>query len=255
MKSIFITGAATGIGRQIARRFHSQGWFVGLFDIDKAGVDTLAKELGDNTFCGELDVTDVETWNRQLEAFYKDSGQRLDVLVNNAGILFSGFFDSIPIEHHQAIMNVNVGGVMNGCYSALPWLRKTKNSCVVNIASASAIYGSPSLASYSASKFAVRGLTEALNLEWESYDIRVLDIWPLFVKTNMVEGMDASSIKKMGVNLTSDDVAKTVEKAVTAGADNRKIHWPVGFMESIFKLSVDLLPAGLCRLFVKKTSM
>lgn len=255
MKSIFITGAATGIGRQIARRFHSQGWFVGLFDIDKVGVDTLAKELGDNTFCGELDVTDVETWNRQLEAFYKDSGQRLDVLVNNAGILFSGSFESIPIEHHQALMNVNVGGVMNGCYSALPWLRKTKNSCVVNIASASAIYGSPSLASYSASKFAVRGLTEALNLEWESYDIRVLDIWPLFVKTNMVEGMDASSIKKMGVNLTSDDVAKTVEKAVNAGADNRKIHWPVGFMESIFKLSVDLLPAGLCRLFVKKTSM
>lgn len=255
MRSIFITGAAAGIGRAIAQRFHSQGWFVGLFDIDEAGVNSLACELGDNTFSGGLNVTDADAWNQQLEAFFNASGQRLDVLVNNAGILSSGIFESIPLATHQAIMNVNVGGVINGCYSALPWLRKTNSSCVVNIASASAIYGSPSLASYSASKFAVRGLTESLNLEWESYGVRVCDVWPLFVQTNMVEGMDAGSIDNMGVKLTPDDVAKTVEKAVNASPSNKKIHWPVGFTERMFKLSVDLLPAGLCRLFVKKSSM
>lgn len=254
MRSIFITGAAAGIGRAIAQRFHAQGWFVGLFDIDEAGVTALAEQFGERTLSGRLDVRDIEIWNKQLEAFFSAAGQRLDVLVNNAGILASGSFELIPLQRHQAIININVNGVMNGCYAAFPWLQKTAESCVVNMASASSIYGSPSLASYSASKFAVRGLTEALNLEWESHGIRVCDVWPLFVQTQMLEGVDTGSIDNIGVKLSTADVALTVEKVINAGANNHQVHWPVGFVERMFKLGVALLPARLCRAFVKRVS-
>ncbi|MDX1497282.1 MAG: SDR family oxidoreductase [Salinisphaeraceae bacterium] len=247
MKSIFITGAAAGIGKAIAEHFHANGWFVGLYDIDSAGVERLARELGKNALAGELDVTDIQAWKSQLDAFFKAAGNRLDALINNAGIIASGPFEDIPIERHEAIANINFAGMMKGCHAALPYLKQTPESCVVNIASASAMYGQPSLVSYAASKFAVRGFTEGLNLEWEAQGVRVVDVWPIFVQTAMVENMKAKSIKTMGVKLGPEDVAKVVEKAVKAGPKSHKVHWIVGADAKFINSIMGMFPNRLSR--------
>lgn len=232
--SIFITGAAAGIGQATARLFAAQGWFVGLFDVDEIGLKKMSQELGaDNSYAGVLNVTDVEAWQKNLTAFMQQAG-RLDVLLNNAGILASGTLESIPLARQHLLIDVNIKGVLNGCYSALPHLKNTQGSRVINLCSASALYGQPSLAVYSATKFAVRGLTEALDLEWAAHGIKVMDILPLFVQTDMVTNMNASSIKNMGVHLTSQDVADTILQAALYNKKIAKVHWTVGFSTRLF---------------------
>lgn len=250
-RSIFITGAAAGIGAATARRFAALGWFVGLYDVDQAGVEHLAAELGtDRTLAGRLDVADAAAWGEALAAFVGRAG-RLDALVNNAGILSSGAFESIPLARQQAIVDVNVKGVLNGCHTAFPYLRDTPGSCVVNMSSASAIYGQPSLAIYSSTKFAVRGLTEALDIEWQAHGIRVMDVMPLFVQTSMVQGMDAKAIGKLGVNLGPEDVAATIVDAVTNAPRVPRVHRLVGTQVKFFYKVAGLTPDWLARLINK----
>jgi len=157
--SVVITGAAAGIGRSTALLFARHGYRVGAFDIDTAGLASLAEEGASITagriVTGALDVTDTAAWTRVLEEFCTDG--RLDVLVNNAGLLSSGPFEEIPVSRHRRIVEVNVTGVLLGCHAAFPYLRDTPGAQIVNMCSASALYGQPELATYSATKFAVRG--------------------------------------------------------------------------------------------------
>lgn len=246
--SIFITGAAAGIGRACAHYFAAQGWFVGAFDVDEVGLASLRAELG-NQRCltAVLDVTDADAWSRVLARFWDTAGQRLDVLVNNAGVLASGDFADIPLGQQQRIVQINVQGVINGCHTAFPYLKRTPDACVVNLASASAIYGQPGLATYSASKFAVRGLTEALDAEWHGHGIRVRSVWPLFVQTAMVRGMDIASVKSLGVRLTSDDVAQAVFAASQDRASIASVHRTVGIQAGALRLATRLSPDFVTR--------
>ncbi|WP_107864891.1 SDR family oxidoreductase [Agitococcus lubricus] len=229
MPCIFITGAAAGIGAETARLFAQNGWFVGLFDIDETGLHKLQQELGQHVcMTGQLNVADEAQWQKALTAFFSKTG-RLDVLLNNAGILASGKCTEIPLKRLHQLIDVNVKGVLNGCYLAYPYLKQTANARIINLCSASALYGQPSLAVYSATKFAVRGLTEALELEWAGDGIRVMDVLPLFVQTSMVTNMDANSIKNMGVSLTAIDVAQTIWQAANYQKRLAKVHWTVGF--------------------------
>lgn len=248
--SIFITGAAAGIGQAAARHFAARGWFVGLYDLDAEGVAALARELGDDrALAGRLDVTRGEDWQAALAGFHQRTG-RLDVLLNNAGILVSGPFESIPLARQQAVVDVNVKGVLAGCHAAFPYLKRQAGARVINMASASALYGQPSLATYSATKFAVRGLTEALDLEWQAHDIRVMDIMPLFVQTGMVVGMNAKSIASLGVKLTPEDVAQVIWQAATARAT--RVHWPVGMQSRLFYSLVGLAPDWVTRRLTRR---
>jgi len=252
-KSIFITGAAQGIGRATAERFAREGWFVGLYDIDTDALTALREQLGaDDCSAGVLDVRDPAAWTSALETFFIAAGGRLDVLLNNAGIATSGAFTEIPLSMHHAIVDVNLKGVINGAHTAYPFLRRTPGSRLINLASASAIYGAAGLASYSSTKFAVRGLTEALDLEWRSQGIRVSDIWPLFVKTKMVDRLDLTAIRSMGVRLTADDVANTIWKA--ANHRGHRVHWPVGAQTQAMYRAICLLPDRLNRAVVAKLS-
>jgi len=244
--AVLITGAANGIGAEIARRFAKEGWFIGVSDLDANAVRELVSELGEDRSMGlSLDVTSEDQWQSALESFEQRTG-RLDLLVNNAGVLFSGRFETIPLAKQLLLMDVNVKGVVTGCYKAFPYLKKTASSRVINLASASAIYGQPSLAAYSSSKFAVRGLTEALNIEWEDHDITVMDMMPLFVSTAMVKDMDAQSISKLGVKLTPTDVANAVWKAANSGR-KRQIHWPVGLDTQILYRFSGFMPDWVSR--------
>ncbi|KAF0802406.1 short chain dehydrogenase, partial [Alcanivorax xiamenensis] len=171
-KSILITGTASGIGLATARHFHQHGWRVGLLDINETALADLARDL-DGAWFHPLDVTDAEARTQAVSAF--TGAGALDALFNCAGILRMGRFEAISAEQHKRIIDINVTGLVNMSLAALPALRRADAPVVINMSSASALYGVPHLASYSASKFAVRGLTEALNIEWKRLGIRVVD--------------------------------------------------------------------------------
>jgi NADP-dependent 3-hydroxy acid dehydrogenase YdfG len=241
-----ITGAANGIGAATARLFVSRGWFVGIGDIDPEALAALAADLGDaNVLPLPLDVRSVQDWQSALQALHERS-ERLDLLVNNAGILESGPFEECPLERHHAVVDTNIKGMVNGCALAKPWLAATRGACVVNLSSAAAVYGQASLATYSATKFAVRGLTEALNIEWQAAGIRVMDVMPLYVHTDMLQGLRAPSALRLGVHLSPDDVARVVWRAA-AHRGYARVHWPVGLPAALMRRLTALSPDRLNR--------
>lgn len=251
MKTIFITGAANGIGRATAELFWQQGWFVGAYDLDAGRVASWAEEKGERVIAGALDVTDSAQWAPAIESFLAASEGRLDVLLNNAGILADGPFSDIPLERQHAIIDVNVKGVMNGCYAAKPHLQA--GARVISLCSASALYGAASVATYSASKFAVRGLTEALQVEWHADGIHVCDLMPIFVRTAMVDSMTkVHSTKTLGVHLTAETVAATVLRAATERRP--QIHYLVGAQTRQLQIAARLLPEWALARIMRKLS-
>lgn len=241
--AIFITGAAAGIGRATAERFAAAGWFVGLYDLAAEPCDMLRQRLGaDRALAEGLDVRDAAAFAAALARFHARAG-RLDVLFNCAGILATGAFAEIPAARHHALVDVNLKGVINGAHAAYPYLKQTRGSCLINMASASAIHGTPGFASYGATKFAVKGLTEALSLEWAGDGIRVMDLLPLFVATPMVANVEAppATIGRLGVNLQADDVARVVWQAAHWRRWPR-IHWYPGLQSRALALATKLMP-------------
>src|SRR5580698_3867524 len=120
-KAIFITGAASGIGRATALLFAEKGWFVGAYDRNAEGLKALEQEIGAvNIVTGVLDVTDKPAFEVALTAFSAQTGGKLDLLYNNAGIGRGGPFDQQPFEEILETVRVNLIGVLNGIHSALP---------------------------------------------------------------------------------------------------------------------------------------
>jgi NADP-dependent 3-hydroxy acid dehydrogenase YdfG len=255
--AIFITGAAAGIGLATAELFASRGWFLGLYDVDEAGLRVLRERFGkDNCITGTLDTTNVPAYTAALEAFWNASGCRIDVLFNNAGIAPANEFEKIPLERHHRTVEVNLNGVINGCYLALPYLIRTPDARVISMCSASAIYGAPGLSVYSSTKFAVRGLTESLNVEWDRHGIRVMDIMPLFVNTPMVRQFEhqPESARKMGVRLSAEDIAEVVWKGATRPIWMTPVHFYPGVQTFLMHLLTKITPSFINRMVVKKLS-
>lgn len=254
-KSIFITGAAAGIGRATALRFAAAGWRVGLYDVNLIGLKALASEIGPQAVIGRLDVTNDMAFDKALAAFAEPTDGRIDVLFNNAGILSTGDFESLPLKRCHQLIDINAKGVVNGCHAALPYLKAAKGR-VINMASASAIYGTPAFAVYSSTKFFVRGLTEALNIEWARLGIHVCDVMPLFVDTPMVQGVaeKPKSIKNLGVRLTADDIAAVVYQAATQAAWRSPVHWVPGRQTQLMALANKITPQRLYRISTRYLS-
>ncbi len=239
-KSIFITGAASGIGRATATLFAQRGWFVGAFDVNEIGLQALMQEIGtDNGIIRRLDVTDRADFESAVAAFGAETGGTMDILFNNAGIGESGWFEDVPLEAALRVVQVNFVGVLNGIYAALPLLKATKNSLCFTTSSSSATYGMPRLAVYSATKHAVKGLTEALSIEFARHGIRVADTLPGLIDTAILRNtpnrtgdrppatddtLRANAPKKGAFRLMPPSaVAEAVWKAYASD----KLHWYV----------------------------
>ncbi len=183
-QAIFITGAASGMGRETAKLFAGKGWLVGASDVNTDGLKTLQQELG-SEFCWtrKLDVTSKPDFDAALAEFAVKSGGRLDLMFNNAGIGESGWFEDVPYEAAMRVVQINFVGALNGAYAALPLLKKTPNSLLFTTSSSSATYGMPRIAVYAATKHGVKGLTEALSVEWARHGVRVADVLPGLIDT------------------------------------------------------------------------
>ena len=232
-KAVFITGAASGIGLASAKRFAAEGWFVGLSDIDGIGLKAALVAIGPaNGAIFKLDVRDRAAWAAALADFAKLTEGRVDVLVNNAGVARFGPFDSHEDADIDLQLDINIKGVINGARAGLPWLKATPGSRLINISSCAGLYGSPGLAVYSATKFAVRGLSEALDVEFAPQGVAVACVMPWFVETAILNASSPGSNTNMSDVLKGgglpvypvEDAAEVVWKA----AHGRDLHYFVG---------------------------
>ena len=227
-KSIFVTGAASGMGRATARLFARNGWFVGIVDVNEQGLEALASEIGaENCHVSTLDVTDRAAYQSVLKGFDDKAGGRLDVLYNNAGIISGGLFGDMDFALIEKILQVNLMGTVNGIHAAYPMLKKTPNSLCFTTSSSSAIYGAAGLAAYSTSKHAVKGLTEALSVEFALIDSRAADTLPGHIATGMMSDEFGNNLPKEGPWRLVP--AEAVADVVWASYHDKtgKLHWYV----------------------------
>ena len=248
--SIFITGAASGIGLAAARHFHKMGYVVAMADLNFALLEEVTEQWDKARISlYPLDVSDFSQAQQVMSEFCNNTDNSLSVLLNNAGILDVGAFEDISNNQHQRIISVNVMGVINLCQAAWPYLKNNSKSTIVNMSSASSDYGVPGLASYSASKFAVKAPTEALELEWQKYGIRVCDVMPPFVATNMLNSQKktAKVMQRLGTHLTAEDVVAVIDKQVRQPNTHRTVSVSYGLLHFLSTVS----PAYINRLVMK----
>lgn len=207
--SIIVTGGARGIGRATVERFARQGASVAIGDLDPELADEVAGAYGDRVVAARLDVTDPASWREFLEVV--DGLGPWDVLVNNAGIMPLGSVLKEPDEVTRAIFNVNVHGPINGTKAVAPGMVERGRGHIVNVASAVGRLAVADGASYSASKFAVVGFSEATRAELGPAGVDVSVVLPTVVQTELSAGVPAAK----GVPpVTPEDVAKVIEQVV-----------------------------------------
>lgn len=186
-KSIFVTGAASGMGRATALLFARKGWFVGAYDINQDGLDSLKNEIGqDNGIFESLDVADPDAFATAMASFGRSTDGTLDLMFNNAGIAAGGLLDEQPWDEIKRIIDINLMGVIIGARLATPLLANTPGSLLLNMSSSSAIFGTAGISIYSATKHAVRGLTEALSIELKRFGVRAADLLPGLIDTPLL---------------------------------------------------------------------
>ena len=175
-KVALVTGAARGTGAEVARRFVAEGACVVVADIRDELAAEVAADLGRSARSRHLDVTDADAWAATV-AELRDREGGLDVLVNNAAVLHLATIDATAAVEFERIMRVNVLGPFLGTRACLPLLRETRGA-IVNIGSIDSVEGTPLTSAYTASKFALRGLTKVTALENARFGVRANIVCP-----------------------------------------------------------------------------
>lgn len=239
-----VTGAGSGIGRATAELLVKEGWQVVLVDVNGDAVERASHELGPQTWFTTCDLSNIDAVDTLMQQVAARTGGRLDLLVNNAGLLWSGNFKDQPPQNIARVTTVNTIALAICTRLAFPLLKASADAggkpIVINLSSASAVAGIPSLAIYSASKFWVRGFTDALAVEWRGQGITVRDVMPPFVHTPMMSGDAAANPfhVRMGANLSPNDVAR----AILASTRGGPVHRYITFKLQLTRLLVAILP-------------
>ena len=186
-KVVIVTGGARGMGASHVRRLASEGAKVVITDLLEEDGEKLASEIGDQALFIKQDVTSAEDWKNVIEKTEAAFGP-VDVLVNNAGIdVPEQNLDEYSEETYQKVISVNQDSVFLGMKYVVPSMKKAGGGSIINISSLAGIVGAYKKIAYTASKFAVRGMTKAAALELGDYGIRVNSIHPGFIRTAMTE--------------------------------------------------------------------
>jgi len=183
-KVALVTGAARGTGAEIARRFAAEGARVVATDVrDALGRET-AGALGAAARYRRLDVTAEADWQAAVEELRAQEG-RLDVLVNNAAVIHLSSIEDTPLDVFETVLRVNCSGPFLGTRACLPLLRAAGRGAIVNVGSINSLHAFPGSAGYTASKFALRGLTRVTALENGRHGVRANLVCPLMGNAEM----------------------------------------------------------------------
>lgn len=197
-KVALVTGGSQGMGEAHVRRFAAEGAKVVVADLNAAAGEKIVSEIGSDAVFVQLNVARESDWQAAVKIAEERFGP-ITVLVNNAGIIGPiHAATDLAEEDYQKVCAVNQTGVFLGMKHVIPSMLKAGGGSIVNISSISgivAIFGTPNLA-YAASKFAVRGMTKQVAMEFAAKGIRVNSVHPGYIKTPMAtEALDAESMK------------------------------------------------------------
>ncbi|MFF0542223.1 glucose 1-dehydrogenase [Nocardia thailandica] len=222
-KVAVISGAARGMGAAHARRFVGEGASVVLGDVLDAEGEALAAELGEAAVYQHLDVREPDQWKAVVELAVERFGG-VQVLINNAGIANGNRLVDFALDEWQRIIDINLTGTFLGMQAVVPAM--TGGGSIVNISSVEGMRGSPGLHGYTATKFAVRGLTKSAALELAHQGIRVNSVHPGLITTPMTENIPADFLQiPLGRAADSDEVSALVaylasdESSYSTGAE------------------------------------
>jgi NAD(P)-dependent dehydrogenase (short-subunit alcohol dehydrogenase family) len=182
-----VTGAASGIGRALAQQLVGVGSALAIADIDEAGLQQTAQSLGKSAAVISTHVVDVakEDEVRSFAGEVKGRYGRVTLLINNAGVALHGDFEEVSLDDFRWLMNINFWGTVYGVKYFLPLLKREPRAHIVNLSSVFGIIAPAGQAPYSASKFAVRGFTEAFRHELEGTSVGVSCVHPGGIRTRI----------------------------------------------------------------------
>lgn len=201
-KIVILTGAASGIGRSTAILFAKEGARLVLSDIDtKGGEETLqiVKEHDKDAIFMKCDVTNGDEVKEMVEKTLKKYG-RIDVLINNAGVVRVGQIEDMLEEDYDLLINVNLKGTYFCCHYVVPHLKQQKSGVIINLASVAGHIGQVNHALYCSTKHGIRGMTKALALDLAPYNVRVNSVSPGATDTPMLVSDVTKQAKDRGVD-------------------------------------------------------
>ena len=221
-KLALITGAGSGLGAAMAGKLAQNGWSVLVTDLDEERASATVDSLpGQGHRAYALNVTDQAQW-QALRDEIETKGERLDALINNAGVATGGMTGETPLEDWRWVMEIDVMGVVTGCHYFVEHFRRNRSGHIINVASWAGLAAAPGIASYGTAKSAVVSFSEMLRAELHGASVQVSVLCPAFVKTDLMSTMRAPDdryakrvnrwMETSGVS--AEDVAEIVMRAI-----------------------------------------
>lgn len=237
-KITVITGAASGIGRELAIRLSGEGCIIIAADYDKKNLDEtvkIIKDAGRQAVAYKVDISD----NRQVVKFSEDVKKKhgdIDILINNAGVTLFGKFDELELKDFEWIVNINLWGAIYMTKAFLPMVKEKQGAYLVNVVSIFGVIGTGNQSSYCATKFGLRGFTEALQDELYAFPVHVMSVLPGGIKTNIAK--NARFIKDGAVMKNTEKLEKRLEKIAKTSASQAAAEIIDGMKKKKFRVRI-----------------
>jgi NADP-dependent 3-hydroxy acid dehydrogenase YdfG len=190
-KRAFITGAASGLGKALCHELATDGWIIGISDINDEQLAVSFQEivsLGGKPISFHLDVSDKEQYQQVVDKFLLQTGG-IDVLINNAGVGDGGVFEEYTLDNWEWMVRINQMSVVYGCHLFIPIFKQQRSGHIINVASLAAISCAPQMGAYNMTKAAVVAISETLYGELMDFNIQVSCIQPSYFKTNIASSV------------------------------------------------------------------
>ena len=216
---VVITGAGSGLGRELALRYAKDGARLALADIQEKGLKEtlrLVEAAGGSGFTRRCDVRDFS----QLAALAQsceDLMQGVDVVINNAGVASGGWFEELTLDDWDLQLSINLMGVVKGCKAFVPMLQSQGNGSIINIASMAALMQAPGMSNYNVAKAGVVALSESLLSELGPKGVQVHVVCPSFFQTNLLDSFHGPSSE------SKDEIARLLSSSPLSAAEIAEI--------------------------------
>ena len=248
MNNAVVTGAGSGLGRELCLKLAERQYRILLADINlTAAQETLAmvKKAGGDGEVYECDVTKKESVEK-MTAYAFDIFERVDLLINNAGVGCAGITGDIPIVNWEWCLNIDMWGMIYGCHYFIPLMKKQGDGYIINVASEAGLICLPEMAPYNVAKAAVVALSETIKTELAPHNIGVSVVCPSFFQTNLLKAMryqddfqkDLTETTFQHCRLSAADIAAAVMKAM----DKKRLYVVPGFNAKIIWLEKRFAP-------------